>query len=155
MGVDADDEFKVTAGGVYGTNVYLGSSETFPGERDFHQGVYPEFDFAVETNGVYQFRMIQEEGKGGARCDWYWRDRTTGARELVRPAQVESSPQLESSATVEGPFSSDPAALIDAGARTITVPKSGTARFYRLRSTTAYRLGLPNFSGDNVVLNYY
>ena len=150
MGVSSDDQFKVTAGGVEGTNVYLGGSETFPGTRFDGQ-----FDFAVATNGVYQFRLVQEQGGGGANCEWYWVNRMTGDRELVRPAQVESSPQLESSATVEGPYSFELTALIDQRARTITVPKSGTARFYRFRSTTAYRLGLPNFSGDNVVLNYY
>ena len=150
MGVSSDDQFKVTAGGVEGTNVYLGGSETFPGTRFDGQ-----FDFAVATNGVYQFRLVQEQGGGGANCEWYWVNRMTGDRELVRPAQPESSPQLESSATVEGPYSFELTALIDQRARTITVPKSGTARFYRLRSTTAYRLGLPNFSGDNVVLNYY
>ena len=148
MGVDADDQFKVTAGGVYGTNVYLGSSETFPGERDFHQGVYPEFDFAVETNGVYQFRMIQEEGKGGARCDWYWRDRTTGARELVRPLA------LDSAASAKGPYTIEAAAFFNPSAKTVTVPRSGTTRFYRLRSSAGYTLSKPVMSGANVVLSY-
>ena len=148
MGVNADDEFKVTAGGVYGTNVYLGSSETFPGEREFHQGVYPEFDFAVETNGVYQFRMIQEEGSGGARCEWYWVNRTTGDRELVRPLA------LDSAASVKGPFTIEPAAFFNPSAKTVIVPKSGTTRFYRLRSSAGYTLGRPTVSGNNVVLSY-
>ena len=148
MGVNSDDEFKVTVGGVGSTNVYLGSSETFPGQREFRQGVYPEFDFAVATNGVYPLRMIQEEGGGGARCEWYWRDRVTGARELVRPLAVESA------AAVNGPYSLDLSASINPSAKRITVPKSGTSRFYRLRSTTAYSLGRPSISGNNVVLSY-
>ncbi len=145
MGVNSDDQFKVTAGGPDGTNVYLGSSETFPGTRDDGQ-----FDFAVATNGVYEFRLVQEQGSGGANCEWYWVNRTTGVRELVKPLTVE----LESSATIDGPYSFEPTALIDPSAKTITVPKSGNARFYRLRSTTALRLNLSRFSGDNVVLNY-
>src|SRR3989442_793381 len=51
---NSDDQFKVTAGGALGTNVYLGSSETVPGER--HDG---QFDFVVATNGIYRLRLLQ------------------------------------------------------------------------------------------------
>ncbi len=44
--------------------------------------------------------------------------------------------------------------LIDPGSKTITVPKSGNMRFYRLSSGTAYTLGRPTISGSNVVLTY-
>ncbi len=148
MGVNSDDEFKVTAGGIFGTNVYLGSSETMPGEREFRQGVQPEFDFAVQSNGVYQIRMIHEEGSGGAHCEWYWVNRTTGTRELVRPLA------LDSAASVKGPFAMEAAAFFNPSAKTVTVPKSGTTRFYRLRSSTGYTLGKPVMSGGNVVLSY-
>ena len=69
-------------------------------------------------------------------------------RDLVRPLS------LESAATVNGPYTTETAALIDPGARTITLSKSGDTRFYRLRSTTRYTLSAPTFSGNNVVLTY-
>src|SRR5262249_41353720 len=106
------------------------------------------FDFAVQTNGVYNFRLVHEEGTGGARVDWFWVNRTTGARELVRPLA------LLSAATVNGPYSAESAALINPSAKTVMVPKSGNTRFYRLSSSTPYTLGKPAISGNNLVLSY-
>ena len=153
MGFDADDEVLVQAGPA-GTNwqgfalsKILGSSETIPGERrdDSGQG---QFNFAVQTNGVYNFRIIQEEGGGSAWVDWFWVNRATGARDLVRPMALESAP------AATGPYATESGALINPSAHTITLPKSGSTRFYRLRSSTAYTLSNPSFSGNNVVLNY-
>ena len=62
--------------------------------------------------------------------------------------------QLLSSASVNGPYAVDTTALIDPGAKTITVPKSGNTRFYRLVSSTAYTLGRPTVSGNNILLTY-
>jgi hypothetical protein len=160
MGFDADDEVVVQAGAA-GTNyqgtalrLMLGNSETYPGHRESGNGHNPDgsfdtsFDFAVQTNGVYNFRLVHEEGTGGARVDWYWINRTTGAKELVRPIS------LVSSATVNGPYTVDSTALINPSAKTVTVPKSGNTRFYRLSSSTGYTLGRPTISGSNVVLTY-
>jgi hypothetical protein len=160
MGFDADDEVAVQAGAP-GTNyqgvalrLMLGNSETYPGHREPGNGHNPDapfdttFDFAVQTNGVYNFRLLHEEGTGGARVDWFWVNRTTGVRELVRPLALLSSP------TVNGPYSVESAALINPSAKTVIVPKSGNTRFYRLASSTGYTLGRPIISGNNVVLNY-
>src|SRR5207249_12259599 len=78
------------------------------------------------------FRLVYEEGKGDADCEWYWVNRATGARDLIRPLV------LESATTVGGPYSADLTAQIDPGAKTVTVARSGNARFYRLHSSTAY-----------------
>jgi hypothetical protein len=102
----------------------------------------------VQTNGVYTFRIVQEEGTGSAYLDWFWVNRNTGARDLVRPLA------LESAASVNGPFATESAALIDPGNKMVTVPKSGATRFYRLRSSGGYTLSQPVFSGGNVVLSY-
>jgi len=154
MGFDADDQVVVQAG-PQGTNyqgtalrLMLGNSETYPGDSGDDAYGKGQFDFAVQTNGVYNFRLVHEQGTGGARVDWFWVNRTTGTRELVRPLA------LLSSATVNGPYSAEPAALINPSAKTVTVPKSGNTRFYRLASSTAYTLGRPSISGNNIVLNY-
>ena len=143
MGVRSDDGFKVTVGtNATTTDLLLGIFEGGRGSLE------TTFDFVVTTNGVYNFRLLYWQGGGGADVEWYWINRATGDRELVRPLR------LESSANVNGPYSVETAALIDPGAKTITVPKSGNARFYRLRSTTAYTINNPAFSGANVVLSY-
>ena len=125
----------------------VGSSETLPGNRT-DDNDRAQFNFAVQTNGVYKFRLVFEEGSGGAQTDWYWVNRATGVKELVRPMS------LLSSATVNGPFVADSTAAINPSSKTITVPKSGNTRFYRLGSSTAYTLGRPTISGNNVVLTY-
>jgi hypothetical protein len=154
MGFNADREVIVQAGQPgtnyqgFALNTILGSSETIPGERQDDANGKAQFDFAVQTNGVYTFRIVQEEGTGSGYVEWFWVNRTTGVRELVRPIS------LLSSATVNGPYSAESAALINPSSKTVTVPKSGNTRFYRLSSSTGYTLGRPTISGNNVVLTY-
>jgi hypothetical protein len=91
MGVRSDDGYKVTAGGSGGTNVYLGSSETYPGSRD--RGEY--FSFVVQNTGVYRFRLLQWEGKGGANVEWWWvDDRKTGTGRRLINAPVTAPPGI-------------------------------------------------------------
>jgi hypothetical protein len=143
MGVRSDDGFKVTVGtNTPPTDLVLGIYDTTRGSSE------TTFDFVVAMAGVYNFRLLYSQVTGGSDVEWYWVNRTTGARELVRPLT------LQSSAAVNGPYSVETGALIDPGAKTITVPKSGNTRFYRLSSSTAYTLGKPTISGSNVVLNY-
>src|SRR5207253_67847 len=154
MGFDADDQVVVQAGPP-GTNyqglalrLMLGNSENYPGANGDDANGRAQFDFDVQTNGVYNFRLVFEEGAGGARTDWFWVNRATGVRELVRPLA------LESAATANGPYSFDATAAIDPGAKTISVSKSGNTRFYRLRSSTAYTLSRPVVSGNDIILSY-
>ena len=143
MGVNSDDGFKVTAGGAGGTNIYLGSSETLPGTRNDGQ-----FDFAVGTNAIYKLRLVQWERGGGASCEWYWVNRTTGVRDLIRPLAVESA------ASVTGPYTVDSTAAINPSAKSITVARNGNARYYRLRSSTAYTINSISVQGNSLLLSY-
>jgi hypothetical protein len=62
---------------------------------------------------------------------------------------------LLSAATVSGPYSEDTAALIDTASKTITVPATGSARFYRLRQCPpAPAIKSIEVVGGNVVLKY-
>src|SRR5439155_20846673 len=92
MGVSSDDGFKVSTGpsASSATNLVLGNSDQsqVPGTRNDGQ-----FDFIVQTNGVYAFRLLQYEGGGFANVEWYWVNRTNGIRELVRPRREERVPQ--------------------------------------------------------------
>lgn len=95
MGCDAngghlasgDGGHQLTAGGLAGTNVYIGSSETFPGSTD--RG---EFEtFVVKDTGVYRFRLLYFNQKSSdPRCEWWWvDDRKTGTgRRLVNTSSA-------------------------------------------------------------------
>ena len=61
---------------------------------------------------------------------------------------------LESSGTVNGPYTAEPAAVVDEMARTITVPRSGSIRFYQVKATCWSRIIKTTLSGDNLVLSY-
>ncbi len=63
---------------------------------------------------------------------------------------------LLSSADVAGSFNAENTATIDTSSRTITVPLTGSTRFYRLRTVAGPRLAISNVRrvGANVVMNY-
>jgi len=78
FGVRSDDGFKVTAGdSPTNQTLLLG---VFEGGRGSSA---TEFEFYVMTNGLYAFRLLFYEGRGGADVEWYSVNRTTGVRTLI------------------------------------------------------------------------
>lgn len=69
-------------------------------------------------------------------------------------ALVPAIPQLESAAEVNGVYAPETNVLVDAGARKITVPRSGTTRFYRIAWTQQAQITGIGLVGENVVLSY-
>lgn len=67
-----------------------------------------------------------------------------------------SSPlALLSSATVGGPYAEEPSAVVNASAKTITLPQPSGTRFYRLRECPpAPNIGTITLAGTNVVITY-
>lgn len=61
---------------------------------------------------------------------------------------------LLSSPTLNGPYTEEAAAIVDAGNRTVTVPASGSMRFYRLSSGTALTIRSLSVSGGIVTIKY-
>jgi hypothetical protein len=79
FGVNSDDGFKVTTGanlqdlfapvlGIF--NAGRGAADTL-------------FDFFVEEDGIYPFRLLWWEGTGGASCEFFVVDLASGARRLI------------------------------------------------------------------------
>ena len=68
----------------------------------------------------------------------------------VGSAQV----QLQTAPDLTGPYAEDPNAVHDAGQNTFRIAPSGSRRFYRLVSTTAYRITSITLAGGNVVIQY-
>jgi hypothetical protein len=62
--------------------------------------------------------------------------------------------KLLSSATVTGTFIEETGATINTDARTITVPRSGSTRFYVITAGTQHRISGTQLSGDSITLNY-
>ncbi len=62
--------------------------------------------------------------------------------------------RLFSSPTAAGPYVEEPGAVVDAGNRMITVPASGTARFYRVSSGEALTISNLSVSGGIVTIKY-
>jgi hypothetical protein len=83
LGVNSDDGFRVTAGSLPSdTNLVLAIHE---GARD---AADTQFDFLAETNGLYAFRLVWEQGTGPGSVEWFSVDRQTGARTLLNDTTV-------------------------------------------------------------------
>jgi hypothetical protein len=148
MGVASDDGFKVTVGtNTPPTDLLLGRYEG--GRGPFETA----FDFVVAAAGTYTFRLVYEQGQGGASVEWYWIDVNTGNRTLVVPTPAPTV-QLYSATTAKGPFTNDLTAVIDTANHIVTVPKSGSSHFYRLSAGSALTITNTASSGGNIVLKY-
>ncbi len=156
MGWHCDDQVALSVG-QFATNclytnaqsIVLGNSHDQPADRSDNANGQAQFDFAVQTNGVYKFRLIHEEGGGGAEAEWYFVNRTNGVRTLVSPPI-----ELYSAATVNGPYTNELSAVIDKVARTVSVPASGNVHFYRMNPAGALSITKVALSGGNVVMAY-
>jgi alpha-tubulin suppressor-like RCC1 family protein len=68
MVVNSDDSFRVSVGRD------LAEKESWPYLGEFNAGrgaADTEFSFEVAQGGVYGFRLVYDEGMGGANCYWY------------------------------------------------------------------------------------
>ena len=93
MGVRSDDGFKVTVSTndvTVWTNAPRGEIQLgiFDGARGNNENT---FDFVVASNGVYNFRLLYEQGGADAACEWYWVDPKTGVRRLINQPPIAAS----------------------------------------------------------------
>src|SRR5439155_3489436 len=77
--VRSDDGFRLTFGTAANpTNLTVG--EFNGGRSDANPS---EFEFIIQTAGLYPFRLIYYEGTGFANCELYSINRTTGTQILL------------------------------------------------------------------------
>ncbi len=159
FGVVTDDGYKISSGARLSDKTPV---------LAFHNGgpANETFDFVVREGGFYPFRMVWYERGGNAYAEWFSVDLNSGERTLINdPAtakalkafvDVAAEPELklQSTARLGEPFTDDNTAVINTGARTITVPVSGPTRFYRLSGGQAYRITSVQLQGANLVLGY-
>jgi RPA family protein len=73
---------------------------------------------------------------------------------LVQTPTVQAPIGLVSSATVTGPFAPEANATVDATKRTITVPVTGSVRFYQISSGVATPVTGISVASGSVVVSY-
>jgi hypothetical protein len=78
---------------------------------------------------------------------------TLNANTITAPPAV-IGPILVSSATVTGPYTDAAGQSLNLGTKTITVPRSGSMQFYRVRSATALTIAKIALAGGNIVVTY-
>ena len=126
------------------------------------------FEFGVETEGLYPFRLVHFERGGDAYLELFQvnldepEDRVL-INDLVDPNAIKAwrtvslPPEIvvESAVTLAGgDFTADTSAVIDASHQTITIPQAGVARFYRIQAANALTIKSIAIDGANVVLTY-
>jgi len=160
FGAITDDGYKASSG----SQLHDTSSEAVIA---FHNGgpANETFDFVVTQPGIYPFRFMWYERGGSAHGELFSVDRTSGTRTLINDADAEGAikaylavtsaqVQLQTAPDLTGPYAEDPNAVHDAGQSTFRIPPSGSRRFYRLVSTTAYRITSIRLAGGNIEIQY-
>ncbi len=108
----------------------------------------------VSTNG--DLALVKLNGQSTVRLtmDSLQNNGSRGGLSLNYVALVPAVPQLYSSATVDGTFTPELNLLVDTGNKTITVPRNGATRHYRIGWSSQLTISGLSFSGPNVVLTY-
>lgn len=121
------------------------------------------FDVFVATAGVYPFRFVWYERSGGAHVEWFTVDRTTGERTLVNgaggiaaytSAAVVPTIQVLGASSLDSPFAPVTGAVVDLQQKTVTVPATAEAQYFRLSSETAPVVSGATLSDGNLVIRY-
>jgi len=122
------------------------------------------FDFVVEAVGLYPVRNLWYENGGGAAFTLQSVNLSDNSLTIVNdtnnPPNVvkvylpEIPTLLVSAASVGGPYTKAFGALIDTATKTITVPASGSSRFYRIQASSALTIQTIRVVGSNVVITY-
>ncbi len=79
---------------------------------------------------------------------------TLDSNTVTAPTTATGPVILESAALVTGLYTDAWGQSVNLSTSTITVPKSGSMQFYRIRSTSALRIAKITLSGGNVVITY-
>ncbi len=152
--ISSDDGFQLRSGR---TPSDLNATVLSQSDGDTFGGT---FDFVVEADGLYPVRNVWYEQAGGAHFTLSSYNFATAANVVVNdpldPAGVVKAylpVGLYSSATVDGTYTPE-AVAVDIAAKTVTVPQSGPARFYRLYGSGGTTITSVVISGSNVVLTY-
>lgn len=156
FGVRSDDGYKLA-------NAPNPTASTVP--LAFHNGGAADvtFDVFAATAGVYPFRFVWYERSGGAHVEWFTVNPTTGERTLVNGAggvaaytSAAAVPTIEvwGASSLDSPFALVTAAVVDFQQKTVTVPATAEAQYFRLSSETAPVVSGATLSEGNLVIRF-
>jgi hypothetical protein len=178
MGVASDDGFTVK-GGARSRDLFQAVAGVFEGGRGI-DGTGTRFNVFVEAPGVYAFRLLWQNGGGGAAVEWFTlkadgtpvllNDTANGGLKTYRAVGSASAPFVAMIQPYPGAAGASPIAAVEAWLRdgsaaiedssitlalngtagTPTVSRTGTA----VKATLASSGLLPSGSTNSVVLTY-
>jgi hypothetical protein len=156
FGAVSDDGFEFASGaGLHDP------ADTVLGIRD--GGTFTgTFDFVVGATGLYPVRCVWYENGGGANFQLFSVNPDNGTNRTLlndpsNPAgvvQVFQPIGLLAASSLAGPFTPPTGAVIDSTNQRVTVPASGSAKFYRMITINPVTLSNIHVVGTNVVFNY-
>jgi hypothetical protein len=156
FGAVSDDGFELASGAglrdAAATVLGIRDGGTFTGT----------FDFVAGATGLYPVRCVWYQDGGGANFQLFSVDPDNGTnRTLLNdpsdPAgvvQVYQPIGLLASSSLTGPYTAPAGAVINPVNQTVTVPTSGSAKFYRMITINPVKLSNIHVVGTNVVFNY-
>ena len=136
----------ILSGGANAANIFwqVGSSATLGTTSVCKGNILALTSITVTTGAGVEGRLLARNGTV-----------TLDANTIAMPsASATTSPILQSAALPTGPFTDAAGQSINPETKTITVPKSGSRQFYRIRAGTALTITGVTFSGSNVVITH-
>src|SRR5207253_2983416 len=120
----------------------VGSSATLGTTSVFKGNILAFTSITVTTGAAVEGRLLARNGAV-----------TLDANTITIPDSA-TSPILQSSAAVTGPYTDAAGQSLNLETKTITVPLSGSRQFYRIRSNTALTITSIRISVGNAVITY-
>lgn len=135
----------ILSGGANAANIFwqVGSSATLGTTSVFKGNILALTAITLQTGATLEGRALAQNG--AVALD---------ANTIAIPNAVTASVILVSAPVAAGPYTDTAGQSLNAAAKTITGPRSGSMQFYRLRSGTALTIANITTSGGNVVITY-
>lgn len=163
FGVISDDSFELRSGS--------NPSDKHATVLGYHNGSFSDFrtfDFLVEADGLYPIRCLWQEEGGGAAFHLTALDPvsntykpvndpsdTSGVVRVFFPGTpIVIQTEIQSSSTLAGTYVKRTDASINDSTKTVTLPVSGEAQFFKLSSDTQLTIKSVSVSGGTVTIKY-
>src|SRR6185369_11473621 len=136
----------ILSGGAQAANIYwqVGSSATIGANSVFKGTILASESVTMNTGATLEGRALARVGAVALDANTI----------TVPNLAVVTTVTLVSASLVSGPYTDAPGQLVNVITKTITVPVSGSAQFYRIRSGTALTIKSITLSGGVALITY-
>jgi hypothetical protein len=134
----------ILSGGAQAGNIFwqVGSSATIGGSSVFKGNILAYTSVTMSAGATLDGRALARNGEV-----------SLDANTITVPT-VTATITLVSAPAATGPYTVATGQSVDLATKTITVPKSGSMQYYRIKSGTALTITSMTISGGNVVITY-